>query len=291
MASSLSERRKDPAEIAEVVGLPDRVGSYAAMILERLQNDGYQLPADARTYPAVVYFAARDEGEPVTAGEVASAAGVDETAVAREFRRVVEALDKQPEHPDVEAFVNRFVRELDASDETVEVALDLLREGEEANLFPNRTRAVAGALCVYAASRLTGDDLTQVDFETFGVSRTSIRKGYKSVLSLRDEPSDDGKLNAENARDLLTDAVKRVQNALDYPDPVLDDALAYAHDIADVTEFVEGKSPEPIAAALYWIAAEENRMDLSQSAAADALGVHKVTVNRRVASIRDLLDV
>lgn len=284
--STLSERRKDPEEIAEAVGLPERVGSYASMILERLQKEGYQLPADARTYPAVVYFAARDEGEPVTAGEVADASGTGETAVAREFRRVVKTLDKQPDHPDVEAFVNRYARELDASNETVEVARDLLREGVEANLFANRTRAVAGALCLYAASHLTDDDLTQVDFEAFGVSRTSIRKGYRGVLSLRGESPEDGKLDAENAQPRLADAVNEVHRAVQFPDDVQADAHELVNEISG-QEWVYGKSPEPIAAAVYWIAAEENRMDLSQGEVAEAIGVHKVTVNRRVAAVRD----
>ena len=286
--STLSERRKDPTEIAEAVGLPDRVGNYASMILERLQNEDYQIPADARTYPAVVYFAARDEGEPVTAGEVADAAGVEETAVAREFRRVVETLDKQPDHPEIEALVNRFARELDASNETVEVARELLREGEEANLFANRTRAVSASLCLYAASQITGDDLTQVDFETFGVSRTSIRKGYRSVLSLRGDLPEDGKLDAGNSEERLRETVEEVHAEVEFPDVVLNSALELVEEIG-VQGWVYGKSPEPIAAAVYWIAADENRMDLSQGEAAEAIGVHKVTVNRRVAAVRDHL--
>lgn len=284
--STLSERRKDPVEISEAVGLPDRVGESAQTVLERLDDDGFQVPADARTYPAVVYFAAREAGEPVTAGEVAAAAGVEETAVAREFRRVVEALDRQPDHPEVEAFVNRYGRELDASDATVELARELLREGSEQNLYANRTPAVSASLCLYAASTLTNDGLTQVDFEEFGVSRTSIRKAYRPVVALRGEPETDGKLSAADGEERLREAVEEIHTTVGFPAVVEESALSLVEAVAG-QEWTVGKSPEPIAAAVYWIAAEKNRMDLSQGAAADALGVHKVTVNRRVASVRD----
>lgn len=295
--STLSERRKDPVEIAEAVGLPERVGNYAAMILERLENEDYQIPADARTYPAVVYAAARDELEPVTAGEVADAAGVSETAVSREFRRVVETLDinPMPENEEevrdlIEAFVNRFGRDLDASNETVETARDLLREGAEEGLFRNRTHAVAASLALYAAAQLTGDDLTQADFEEFGVSRTSIRKAYKQVLALRDADADDsGKLTAENAEDALREAVEEIHGEVAFPDVVRDDALELVEEVAG-QDWTRGKSAEPIAAGVYWIAADENRMDLSQGDAAEAIGVHKVTVNRRVKAIRENTD-
>jgi transcription initiation factor TFIIIB Brf1 subunit/transcription initiation factor TFIIB len=192
--SSLSERNKDPYDIAAAVGLPDRVGNYASMILERLQNEDYQVPPDARTYPAVVYVAARDEREPVTAGEIAAAAGVGETAVAREFRRIVEILDitPRPETDDdlrnlIESFVHRFGDDLGATGETVETARDLYREGRKQGLFRNRAPAVAASLALYAASCLTDDDLTQADFEAVGVSESSIRKAYRPVVGLRAE--------------------------------------------------------------------------------------------------------
>lgn len=294
---SLMERKKDPMKISEAVGLPDRVGRYADMILDRLENEDYQIPADARTYPAVVYVAARDEKEPVTAGEVAEAAGVDETAVSREFRRIVDALDINP-LPDsqeevrelVEAFINRFGRELDARNETVELARDLCEEGAEQGLFQNRTHAVTASLCLYAASELSGDSLTQVDFEEFGVSRTSIRKAYRPVMEIRGEASESsGKLSAGDADERLREAVEEIHEELSFPVVVLDTARDIAEEVAE-QEWVYGKSPGPIAAGIYWIAADENRMDLSQSDAADAAGVHKVTVNRRVSTIRDSTD-
>jgi transcription initiation factor TFIIIB Brf1 subunit/transcription initiation factor TFIIB len=295
--STLSERRKDPVEIARAVGLPERVGNYAEMILERLENEDYQIPADARTYPAVVYAAARDEREPVTAGEVAEAAGVSETAVSREFRRVVEALDINPLPADeeavydmIEAFVQRFGRELDASNESVETARELLREGTEEGLFTNRTHAVAASLVLYASAQLTGDTLTQADFEAFGVSRTSIRKAYKQVLALRGADTDDsGKLTAANAEDELREAVEEIHAEVGFPGVVESDALDLASEVAGQA-WTRGKSAEPIAAGVYWIAADENRMDLSQGDAAAAIGVHKVTVNRRVKAIRENTD-
>lgn len=286
--STVSERSRDPEAIASEVGLPDLVGRTARVYLERLEQEDYQIPADARTYPAIVYYAARDEGEPFTAGEVAEAAGVSETAVSREFRRLVDALGHTPEHADPEPFLRRFGDELTASTETVEEALDLYREGADADVFTNRTPAVVASLCLYAASTLTDDDLTQADFETFGVSRTSIRKGYKSVLSLRGEEQSSGKISEDDAADRLTEAVEAIHSELGFPEVVLETARDRVESVAG-QDWTRGKSAGPIASAIYWIAADENRMDLSQGDAADAApgNVHKVTVNRRVAAIRD----
>jgi len=289
--STVTERSKDPEGIASEVGLPDLVGRTARVYLDRLEQEDYQIPADARTYPAIVYYAARDEGKAWTAGEVAEAAGVSETAVSREFRRLVDALGHTPEHADPEAFLQRFGQELSASSETVNVAVDLYREGADAGLFSNRTPAVVASLCLYAASTLTEDDLTQADFEEFGVSRTSIRKGYNSVLSLRGEEQSSGKISDEDAADSLREAVEEIHAELLFPAVVLDSALERVEEIAG-QEWTRGKSAAPIASAIYWLAADENRMDLSQGDAADAApgNVHKVTVNRRVAAIRENTD-
>jgi len=286
--STVTERSKDPEAIASEVGLPDVVGRTARVYLDRLEQEDYQIPADARTYPAIVYYASRDEGKPFTAGEVAEQAGVSETAVSREFRRLVDALGHTPEHADPEAFLQRFGNELSASTETVNTALDLYREGADTGLFSNRTPAVVASLCLYAASTLTDDDLTQADFEEFGVSRTSIRKGYKTVLSLRGEEQSSGKISEGDAADRLREAVEAIHSELSFPEVVLDAALERVEEVAG-QEWVRGKSAGPIASGIYWIAADENRMDLSQGDAADAApgNVHKVTVNRRVAAIRD----
>lgn len=298
---SVSEILKDPEQIAEEVGLPERVGSYASELLEQLEEEGYEIPADARTYPAIVYVAARDEGVPVTAAEIAEAAGVQETAVGREFNRLTDTLPISPTHPGIEAFVDRFAEDLNASEETVEVARDLLREGQNVSLFQNKTRAVAGAICLYAASRITEGGLTQKQFEKFGVSRTSIRKGYRGVLSLREENPPDAKLVPEVVEGRLHTSLDDLHESLDeFPEDVRETAgdllsqFLRATVEADGTdtgrEWVVGKSPDPIAAAVYWIAAGENRINVLQAELADAANVHKVTISRRTSVIREVLE-
>lgn len=291
MSAELTGPLKDPAKIAERAGLNEgSVGDYAGLILERLREDDYQIPADARTYAAVVYVAARDEGVPVTAGEVADAAGVKETALHREFRRVVGELGINPGLVAPEDYIDRFADELELGQETVRTALSLYQDGAEANMWANRTGAVSAALCLYAASRITDTDLTQKAFETFGVSRTSIRKGYKSVLALNDsEGAGDDKMNDSDDTDRLYAAVESIHEEVGVPEVVLDDAADILDEVRG-QEWILGKSPEPIAAAAYWLAADENRLDVSQEEVADAAGSHKVTVNRRVGAIRENSD-
>ena len=287
---AITEPLQDPAGIADAADLSESIGNYGAMILERLDRQGYQKPEDGRTFPAVVYVAARDEGEPVTVEEVADAAGVSETAVAREYKRVVRELDLSGlELVPGEEYIRRYADSLDLSEETRQVALDLFDEGRE-SLFGSRTPSVSAAMCLYAASCITGADLTQDDFTEFGVAEVSIRKGYREVLALRDGEVPESNRMSKSDVGTLREAVEQVhRNIGNVPDATFDEARSLVEGVKGA-EFLSGKSPEPVAAAIYWLAANRTRVDVTQQEAADAAGTHKVTVNRRVSDVRAALD-
>jgi transcription initiation factor TFIIIB Brf1 subunit/transcription initiation factor TFIIB len=285
-----TERLRDPMEIADAADLPEQAGNYARMILERLERQGYQKPDDGRTYPAVVYVAARDEGVPVTVNQVADAAGVEETAVGREYKRVVSNLDLDGlELVGATEFIDRFADSLDLDEGTRRLAVELYQEGET-DLFAARSPSVSAAACLYAAARLTDADVTQDEFETFGVSEVSIRKTYRDVLALRDEtPENSQKMTSEDTDTLLT-AVEQVhKNVENVPDGLLGKARDAVTEVEGAA-FLDGKSPEPVAAAIYWLIAEDNRVDVTQEEVASAAETHKVTVNRRVSDVRSVLD-
>lgn len=284
-----TEPLQDPGEIAQAADLPEHVGDYAAMILERLERNGYQKPDDDRTYPAVVYVAARDEGEPVTVEQVADAAGVEETAVGREYKRVVETLDLPGlELVGATEFIDRYAAELDLREETTRVAGDLHAEGKE-DLFGSRSPSVAAALCLYAAARLTDADVTQDAFEAFGVSEVSVRKSYAEVVSLREDPEETERMSSDDTDALVTAVEQLHMNVEGVPDGLLEQARGLVQAV-EGAEFLSGKSADPVAAAIYWLASEENRVDVTQAEVADAAATHKVTVNRRVADVRAALD-
>jgi transcription initiation factor TFIIIB Brf1 subunit/transcription initiation factor TFIIB len=288
MSQDLTGPLKDPTRIVDRADLPESVGSYASVILDRLREDDYHIPADARTYAAAVYVAARDEGQPITPGEIADASGVEERALSREYRRLVEFLDISPSLVSPSDYLSRFVEELDVSPSVAETATDLLAEGEEAGLWANRTPAVSAALSLYAASDLDDGDLTQVRFEEVGVSRTSVRKGYRDVLDLRDASEEDQKLDDGDLTPLF-DALDEIHAQSGFRDRVREDAADLLRDLEN-EEWILGKSPSPIAAGAYWISATANSLRLSQAEAADLAESHKVTVNRRVGSIRESVE-
>lgn len=287
---SVIERRTDPRAIAEQVGLPSNIGNYASMILEQLDRQDYQIPSDDRTYPAAVYVAARDEGEPITAEEIADAAGVRETAVAREYHRIVDTLGISPELASPEAFIDRFGEGLDLDEETVEEAKALYALGGEEGLFGSRSGSVTAALCLYAAGQITDDEITQPDFTDYGVAEITVRKGYRPVLSLRGEgvPTGDKMDDYEDTGQLVEEVESIHEQIENVPDAVLDAAREIVEEIRGEA-WVLGKSAAPIAAAVYWLAAQQNRLDVSQAEVAAAAGSHKVTVNRRVSTLRKSL--
>jgi len=287
---------RDTDEIAERADLDDSVAAYASVILTELHSNDYQIPADGRTYAAVVYVAARDEGTAITLSEIAEASGVEETAVAREKSRVVDALDISPSLLPPSAFLDRYSDTLAVPTEVVSEAVDLVREGNESGLWGSRSAAVVAAACLYAADKVVGADaLRQKDFEEVGVSRTSVRDSYREALSLRDMEESTRKSRSTlegSCLDPLRDSVRDLSDEFDHvPAYVVSDALERVDDLDGEREWLVGKSVSPVAAAVLWLTADESRVDLTQSEVADAAGTHKVTVNRRVSGLRERIDV
>lgn len=286
---------RDTDKIADRADLNDSIAAYASVILDELESDDYQIPADGRTYAAVVYVAARDEGKALTLSEIADAAGVEETAVAREKHRVVDALDISPSLLPPSAFLDRYADSLPVPTEVVSEAVDLVREGNESGLWGARSPAVVAAACLYAADKVVGaDSLRQKDFEEVGVSRTSVRDSYREAISLRDMEASTRKPRSTiegECLDPIRDSVRDLSDEFDdVPEYVVSRALERVDDLDVSREWLVGKSVSPIAAAVLWLTADDSRVDLTQSEVADAAGTHKVTVNRRVSGLRERLN-
>lgn len=299
---------RDVERITQRAGVPDDVATYAGLIVDRLTQNDYQIPADGRTYGAAVYVACRDEGFPLSADEVAEASGLSETAINREYKRIVDRLGISPERVSPSRCLDRYLSEFDVPERVEEEAVSLLDLGREHGLWMNRTGYVSAATALYTAAYREDYDLTQADFEKVGVGATTVRKAYPSLLSLcEDEDEDDrtsGKIvpgDETAVEDRLVEAVEEIHAQVDVPDLVLGEATEVIGNLLDEDSpdgegtgpcpaWVYGKSPGPIAAGIYWIAASRNRFDVSQSEVADAASVHKVTVNRRVSSVRESIE-
>lgn len=298
--TNLSGPLRDPEEIAQRAGLSESIGSYARLILDRLEQNDYQIPADGRTYGAVVYVAARDEAEPVTAEEIADASNIPETAITRGYKRVISALDITPERVPPSSFLDRLIDEFEVPEEVGQTAVDLLSAGREAELWATRSSAVSASLALYASAVVENyDDITQQDFEAVGVSGSAVRKNYEAVVQLSDESptEEDNKIRGPADTPGLFEAVEAIHSKIEgVPERVLDDAREILsaverqvrdEDSPESGTWVRGKSPRPIAAGAYWIAANRNRLSVSQSEVAQAADTHKVTVNRRVGTLRE----
>lgn len=289
------EARGDPKAIARAVGLPTVVGEYAAQIVDQLESNGYEFPEDGRTAPAAVYLAARDEGEPVTLDEIAVVCELPEAALGREFKKLKKARGIVTAVGDPGDYIRRYGREL-GLEATTEEALSLFADAEDAGVaVVNRTPAVVAGMCLYTMNLYTEEDpdLTLSAFEGFGVSEVSIRTAYRPLLDLRGGDPRDRSERMSKTEDTtkIAPVIGDLHGAIaNVPEVVYERALALAEEVSG-EEWVLGKIPESVAAACYWLAAREYRVQVSQQEIADVIGTHKVTVSRRVQEMRDRTDL
>lgn len=287
------QAQTDPKAIAEAAGLPTVVGEYAARIVEQLEANNYEFPNDDRTYSAAVYLAARDEDEPITADEIAAVSGVGEAAIRREYKKLKKVRGIVTTPGDPEDYIRRYGDELGfAEEETVAFALDLYADAvEEGVAVTNRTPGVTAGMCLYAANLYTEEipDLTLSAFEDFGVSGVAVRLAYKELFALRG-----GDPKEKSERMTSHEDTKQIDGFIDdlhaeipnVPEVVYERARELADEVRS-EEWVLGKIPESVAAACYWLAAREYRVQISQKEIADVIGTHKVTVSRRVQEMRE----
>ncbi|MFC7044664.1 transcription initiation factor IIB family protein [Halobacteriaceae archaeon GCM10025711] len=175
--------------MASALGLPDTVRETASVIYRRALEDGL-LPG--RTIEGVatasLYAAARQAGTPRSIDEVATVSRVDVMEFKRTYRYVVRELGLGVQLADPESYLRRFASELDLSPETERRARGLLRDGEQAGVHVGKSPTGLAAAAIYAATRLTGEDLTQGEVgDVADVSEVTIRSRYQELLAAADE--------------------------------------------------------------------------------------------------------
>jgi transcription initiation factor TFIIB len=175
--------------MGSALGLGESVRETASVIYRRaLEEDLLPGRSIEGVATAAVYAAARQASTPRSIDEVVAVSRIEAMDFKRTYRYLVRELELEIEPADPESYVARFASDLDLRDETEYRARELLRTGKEHDVHVGKSPVGLAAAAVYAAARLTGEDLTQSDVsDVSDMSEVTIRNRYQELLDTEGE--------------------------------------------------------------------------------------------------------
>jgi transcription initiation factor TFIIB len=175
--------------MGSALGLGESVRETASVIYRRaLEEDLLPGRSIEGVASACVYAAARQAGTPRTIDEVVRVSRIDEIELKRTYRYVVKELGLEVAPADPKSYVPRFASDLGVDDETQYRASELLDTGIEAGVHVGKSPVGLAAAAVYAAAKLTGEEVTQAEVSAVtDMSEVTIRNRYQELLQAEDQ--------------------------------------------------------------------------------------------------------
>ncbi len=172
--------------MASALGIPEDVRESASVVYRRaLAEDllpGRSIEAMAT---AALNVAIRQASIPRSIDELATVSRVPRLEIARAYRYVVDELSLPVAPPDPLEYVPRYASKLEVGADTERRAHDLLANAIEEGLHAGKHPVGLAAAAIYAASRLTREELTQDEVSAVAdVSNVTIRNRYQELLEL-----------------------------------------------------------------------------------------------------------
>jgi len=174
--------------MASALGIPDDARETASVIYRRALDEelipGRSIEAMAT---AALYAGARQAGVPRSLDEFESVCRVERKEFARAYRYIARELELAMEPTDPTEFVPRIASAVDVPDETEQRAAELLEAGKREAVHSGKNPVGLAAAAIYAAARLTNEELTQHDVaDAADVSAVTIRDRYQELLEAAD---------------------------------------------------------------------------------------------------------
>lgn len=172
--------------MASALGLADPVRETASVIYRQALDAGL-LPGRSieGMASAALYAASRIEGVARSVDEVAGVSRVEALEIERAYRYQVRELGLEIRPTNPLEYLGRFASRLDCTDETERRARDLIEDAIEAGAHSGKHPVGIAASALYAAGKLTGEDLVQREVsEATDVSTVTIRNRYRELLTV-----------------------------------------------------------------------------------------------------------
>ena len=185
-SSSLERTAQELDTVADILSLPERVPSVGLEIYKQsYENELYHGRRFEAMLGAIVYLAGRTTGVARQPEQVAEAVDSNTDDVLDASRHLIKRLDIPAEPLEPHPYIEQFCEELPVGEETEEVALEIADLSVDEGLHSGRSPSGYAAGSVYAATLVTGADLTQDDIaEVAEVSNVTIRNCYRDQLEL-----------------------------------------------------------------------------------------------------------
>lgn len=172
--------------MASALGLPEPVRETAGVLYRRAVNENL-LPGRSieGMSTASLYAAARQHGVPRSLTTFANVSRVEKLRIQRAYRHLSRELNLEIEPEDPAQYLPQFASALGVSDETERLSRELLDVATNNAIHSGKSPAGLAAAALYAASRLTNEQLTQEDVsEIANISNLTIRKRYQEILEV-----------------------------------------------------------------------------------------------------------
>lgn len=177
--------------MGSALGLSDQVRETAGIIYKRAVKENL-LPGRSieSMSTAALYAAARQHGTPRPQTEFASVSRVEKLVFQRAYRYLSRELGLQIEPEDPAEYIPQFASSLEVPEEVIRMSRDLLSVGKSQALHSGKSPAGMAAAAIYAAAKLTNEQLTQEDVSNVShVSQVTIRNHYTDLLEAYAEHS------------------------------------------------------------------------------------------------------
>ena len=171
--------------LASLLSLPRNVTETGSLIYRRaFRNHLVRGRTMLSLGAAALYLACRETQVCRSLDDVATAAGLNKTEVARNYRVIVRALDRNVPPATNQSYAAMFANRLKMSGQAGMLSLKLLRTAEKTRLTTGRGPRGLAAASTYMASVLADERFTQRTVaEAAGITEVTIRNRYKEILS------------------------------------------------------------------------------------------------------------
>ncbi|GAD53863.1 transcription initiation factor B [Halarchaeum acidiphilum MH1-52-1] len=170
--------------MASALGVPRSVREVASVIYRRaLKEDLIRGRSIEGVATACLYAACRKESIPRSLEEVAEVSRVGKKEIGRTYRYIAQELSLEMEPVDPKQYVPRFASELDASEETIAKANEIIDTSAEQGLLSGKSPIGFAAAAIYAAGLLCNDKMTQREVaDVANVTEVTIRNRYQEQI-------------------------------------------------------------------------------------------------------------
>lgn len=183
---NLKQALAEIARMSSALGLPEPIRETAGVLYRRAVDEDL-LPGRSieGMATACLYAAARRHDTPRSLSDIATVSRVEELRVQRAYRYLARQLELGIPPADPAQYVQQFASRLDATHETERNAHELLDLATSQTAHSGKSPAGLAAGAIYAATRLTGEHLTQATVsEGTHVSQVTIRDRYQELLEI-----------------------------------------------------------------------------------------------------------